>query len=304
MAALLLAISGCASRPPLPRVDQLQTVELEAVPFYPQRRYQCGPAALATVLGWSGLSVTPDALKDAVFIPGREGSLQPELRAQARRHGRLAYRLAPQADKLFAELAAGHPVLVLQNLALSWWPVWHYAVVVGFDAERGEVLLRSGTTRRHSVPLTTFMRTWQRAGSWALVALPPDRLPVTADPASFFSAAYDLERTGQPAAAAVAYRAGLERWPQQAELGLALANLHHVAGEIEPAAHVLQAVVAAGAEEAVVYNNLALLLANLGRWREAEAAARTAVDRGGAFAAEFQDTLERIRCRQARRCGT
>ena len=32
------------------------------MPFFPQKRYQCGPAALATALGASGRSVTPDAL--------------------------------------------------------------------------------------------------------------------------------------------------------------------------------------------------------------------------------------------------
>lgn len=304
VAMLLVLVSGCASRPPLPQVQQLQSVELDAVPFYPQRRYQCGPAALATVLDWSGLRVTPDALKDAVFIPGREGSLQPELRAQARRHGRLAYELAPQADALFAELAAGHPVLVLQNLALSWWPVWHYAVVVGFDAERGEVLLRSGTTRRHTVPLTTFMHTWQRAGNWALVVLPPDRLPASADPAALFAAAHDLERSGQAAAAASAYRAGLRRWPRQAELSLALANLHHTAGEPAAAANLLQQAVAAGTEEAAIFNNLAVVLAELERWPEAEEAAQAAVERGGAFATEFEDTLKRIRCRRARPCDS
>ena len=34
------------------------------------------PAALATMLGQRGLALTPGQLKDEVFIPGREGSLQ------------------------------------------------------------------------------------------------------------------------------------------------------------------------------------------------------------------------------------
>ena len=31
------------------------------------------------------------------------------------------------------EIAAGNPVLVLQNAGWSWLPVWHYAVVIGYD---------------------------------------------------------------------------------------------------------------------------------------------------------------------------
>ena len=33
-------------------------VEIPNVPFFPQQKYYCGPAALAMVLAWSGLPVT------------------------------------------------------------------------------------------------------------------------------------------------------------------------------------------------------------------------------------------------------
>ena len=54
LAGVVLAGAGCASRPPL-QVDAgalARGVDLSAqVPFHPQTRYQCGPAALAGVLG-------------------------------------------------------------------------------------------------------------------------------------------------------------------------------------------------------------------------------------------------------------
>ena len=37
-------------------------VELTQTPFFPQQSHQCGPAALATALGASGVDVTPDDL--------------------------------------------------------------------------------------------------------------------------------------------------------------------------------------------------------------------------------------------------
>ena len=46
-----------------------EKVELTEVPFYPQKEYQCGPAALATALVASGVKVTPEV---AVVLPSGE----------------------------------------------------------------------------------------------------------------------------------------------------------------------------------------------------------------------------------------
>jgi hypothetical protein len=182
------------------------------VPFHPQQERYCGPAALATVLGWSGLPTRQDALASEVFTPGRDGTLGHDLIGAARRHGRLA---VPVADlpALLAELAAGHPVLVLQNLGLEWHPQWHFAVAVGYDLRSNELALRSGDERCRTVSLDTFGRTWARAERWALVVLPPERLPATADETTVLGAAAGLERAGRSHEAATAYDAVLRRWP-------------------------------------------------------------------------------------------
>ena len=145
--AALLVLAGCTSLGPAPPEDPRR--ELTDVPFFPQTAYQCGPAALATVLGATGIDTTPEALAPLVYIPGRKGSLQVEMLAAARRHGRVAVVLAPEFADLRTELDAGRPVLVLQNLGALGIRRWHFAVVVGYDAERDALILRSGTRRRH-----------------------------------------------------------------------------------------------------------------------------------------------------------
>lgn len=142
-------LAGCAEirhikMPPLPE-NVPPSHELAAVPFFPQEAYQCGPAALAMALSSSGLPVKPEDLVDEVYTPSRKGSLQMAMIGTSRRHGRLAYEIAA-LDAIFAEIAAGHPVIILQNLGLSWYPVWHYAVVIGYDAVEGTFILRSGVT--------------------------------------------------------------------------------------------------------------------------------------------------------------
>src|SRR5262245_11493120 len=94
--------------------------ELSATPFYPQEIYQCGPAALATVLDAAGASISPDELAQLVYLPERRGSLSVELAAAVRHLGYLSYQLQPRLADLLAEIRYGRPVVVLQNLGLSW----------------------------------------------------------------------------------------------------------------------------------------------------------------------------------------
>src|SRR5688572_9885051 len=126
---LFLSLAGCASQPV--RMPAGEAVELTSVPFFSQREYQCGPAALAMVLVASGVTVTPDELTGKVYLPERKGSLQMELIGATRGFDRLAYEIAPGVDALLAQVREGKPVLVLQNLAFKRVPAWHYAVVVG-----------------------------------------------------------------------------------------------------------------------------------------------------------------------------
>ena len=74
---------------------------------------------------------------------------------------------------VLAEVAAGNPVLVLQNLAFDFYPQWHFAVVVGYDRRERTLILRSGTTRRLVDDFASFDQSWARGGRWAVLALPP-----------------------------------------------------------------------------------------------------------------------------------
>jgi len=290
-------LAGCAT----PDVTALrggtpglpQRAEVGGVPFHPQQERYCGPAALATVLGWSGLPARQHAIASEVFTPGRDGTLGHDLIGAARRHGRVA---VPVADlpSLLAELAAGHPVLVLQNLGLEWYPQWHFAVAVGYDLSTNELALRSGEERRRVVSLDTFGRTWARADRWALVVLPPERLPATADEATVLSAAAGLERAGRSQEAATAYDAVLRRWPGSLGALLGRGNARYAVGDLAGAEAAYRTALAQHPGAAVAWNNLADVLAAQGARDEALIAARRAVDLGGAHAEVYRRTLEEI----------
>jgi tetratricopeptide (TPR) repeat protein len=281
-AAGALALGGCASdfAPQAAALRQAaaglpRRVDLAQVPFHPQTPYHCAPAALATVLQHQGVQVTPEQLVAQVFIPARQGSLALEVAVAARRQGQVATPLAPRLAALLQEVAAGHPVLLLQNLAFSWWPQWHYAVLVGYDLDEGEVWLRSGAERRQALRLATLEHTWQRAGGWALTVLPPGTLNAGDDEARAVQAGVDFDRVAPPAAAALHYRALLARWP--ASLGAALGLGHALArsGALPEAAEVLQKA-AQTHDHAAAWNNLAMARWELQQPEAARAALREA----------------------------
>lgn len=225
---LLLTAAGCsglgphAALTPAPLPALPLRHELTDTPFIQQDRYQCGPASLAMVLGHHGHPVTPAELVPWVFTPDANGSFPAEMDAVARRQGFIPYAVNRLEDVL-REVAAGHPVLVLQNLATAWYPRWHFAVVVGYDLERQELILRSGDLPRRITGFRLFDTTWQRSGRWGRVVLPPDRLAATAEPARWVQAAADLEQTGPAGAALTAFRTILVQWPHliTARFGLA-----------------------------------------------------------------------------------
>ena len=289
----LLAACATPQLPQLGRSDLPAQAEVANVPFHPQTENDCGPAALATVLGWSGVPAAPEEVAGQVLTPGREGSLGHDLVAATRRADRLAVPVHG-LEPLLAELAAGHPVLVLQNLGLDWYPQWHYAVAIGYDLEARTLILRSGEEAGHVMALATFARTWQRAGQWALVVLPPDRLPATADATTVLQAAAGLEQAGRHEAAAAAYAAALGRWPDSLAALIGLGNARYAAGQLAGAEAAFRTAVSFHPEEAAAWNNLAHVLAEKGDLPEALAAAKRAVDLGGRDAAVYRTTLKEI----------
>jgi len=286
LVGVALTLGACVAQGPViePMIGEgaPERVELDRTPFFPQQQYQCGPAALATVLATAGVAVTPEALVPEVYLPGRHGSLQPELVAAVRRHDRVPYLLPPSAEVLFATVAAGRPVLLLQKLGAGPVPGWHYAVLVGYDASHDRVVLRSGTERRKAMPAAHFLASWDRGGRWALVALPPGELPPQADFARYMAAIAGLEAVGRIDAAAPAYAAAAREWPDAALPRLALANLAYARGDLVAAERGFHEAARLDPTDVAARNNRAEVLRQLDcgalARREVDAARRLAGD--------------------------
>jgi len=240
--------------------DAQAQIELTNTPFYAQETHECGPAALAMVLDASGVAVTPDDLVPQIYLPGRHGSLQIEMIAAARRHERVAYVLAPDVGAMFRELAAGHPVLVLQDLGVGPLHMWHYAVVVGYRAQSQRMLLRSGTTRLLDTSFDDFVHSWEKARQWAIVVLPSDELPATATAHQYVESIVPFETLGDLTTARTAYRTALSRWRDDPLALFGLANTEHRLGDLAAAESTYRRLLANAPNNPIVLNNLAEVL--------------------------------------------
>ncbi len=266
-------LCACAVNPPFEIADHCATtttVVTVSVPFFPQPEHQCGPAALAGVLGAAGVAIAPEVLTPQVYLPGRQGSLQIELLAATRRGGRIAYRLAEEPQALIAELEAGRPVLVLQNLLTPHVPVWHYAVLTGFDARSNRFFLNSGTKQQLPIDAGKFLRSWDWADRWAMVALRPGEIPARADPHRYAEAVTAFEIVASSEATRTAWQAAAERWPQEPLAYLALGNLAYGAADLQHAIDFYRRGLKANPRNPALLNNLASVLGEVGCPRTAE----------------------------------
>ncbi len=280
----MFVLSSCASTPQSRQIgtrfpDSLPlAVELTDTPFYPQTENYCGPATMATLLKFHGVETTPEELAKQIYIPERKGSLQIEMTVATRRHEMLPYKLEPELIDLFTEIAAGNPVLVLQNLSFNWYPKWHYAVVVGYDIKKREIILRSGTTRRWITPIKVFERTWQRADHWALVILPIGEIPKTAKPLNYLKTVHAFEELGHSALALKAYRSASKRWPNVADIWMTLGNMAYQKNNWPEAISAFSTASRLQPNSIVSWNNLAYALNANGCHLQAKTALRCGLE--------------------------
>lgn len=290
--AVLFLLTGCASSPKLdPGLStRIQPkVLLEDVPFHPQRNYQCGPATLAMLLNDSNVDVSVDTLIPEVYVPGRKGSLQPEMLAATRRHGRIPFVLPARLDAILGEVDAGHPVAVLQNLSLPAFPLWHFAVVNGYDLSNEELSMRTGVTRQDHIAFSRFDATWARSNRWAFVALPPGEFPVDIEAQNALQTISDFESSQGAASALPAWQAFTERFPNNAMGAFALGNAYHATNDTEHAIDAWQQATLIDPMLAPAWLNLGLTQADL----DQQSAARNALAQAATISGPWQETAQR-----------
>lgn len=305
---LSLLIGGCAALPPgILSTSPLQyqngrlldapaglptAAHVSGVPFFSDDSHYCGPAALASALTFSGARVTPEQLIAQVFTPGLDGSLQFDLLGASRRAGRIPVVLPPKLGVLFAQVAAGFPVVVLQKVGLGARD-WHYAVLVEYDLPADRVTLRSSTARDLQLSIAQFDRSWAAGGRWAFIIALPGQFPPEISERRYLHAVAPLEGVA-PDAAHAAYEAALKHWPQSWIAMMGLGNLAYARKDyVKASIHFAQAA-RAQPEDGDPMNNLAQALLAAGDWKAAQGAIDVALHLGKPHPDAYRRTAAEI----------
>jgi ABC-type bacteriocin/lantibiotic exporter with double-glycine peptidase domain len=168
---LLVLMPACAHQQP--PVGPTTPLYIEQVPFFPQERYQCGPASLAAVLGYWGKPATPDEITRAIYVPKLKGTLSLDLWQYALKQGMDARMSRGSLEEAIEHLQRREPVIALLNLGTSWVPIWHYVVIVGWDPERQAFITYNGTTKDSRMAQAAFMKDWEKSAFWMLTMRQP-----------------------------------------------------------------------------------------------------------------------------------
>lgn len=177
-------MSGCANQSLLSELKDLGLppyTHLSDVPFFPQEPLLCGPAALATVINYYDHKTIPEDLNDRLWTPEAKGTFGVDMISATRAKGMLAIRSPDKLEDLLLVTSQGWPSIHLLNLGFKQLPQWHYAVLVGYDLDNEEVVLRSGKVRVRKMSFKHFMRSKALANNWAIIPAFPDQLPVLAE---------------------------------------------------------------------------------------------------------------------------
>jgi hypothetical protein len=146
---------------------------LSEVPFFAQEEHYCGPAALASVLNFYGKELSQEEIAESIYLPQVKGTLNLDLLLYARKQGFEAETLNFDLERLKKELAEGHPLIVFLDVGWGFYPIRHYAVVVGYDDTQEVIVIHSGGRKNQLISDKKFQKAWEKTGNWCLLILPP-----------------------------------------------------------------------------------------------------------------------------------
>lgn len=137
------------------------------VPFFPQEKFQCGPAAMASVLNYRGLRITPEEVAREIYSESARGTLNIDMVFFAERKGMKAVQYSGSLTDLKNNIDGANPVIVLVDYGFLNYRKDHFMVVVGYDG--GSVIAHSGKNSFLPVPNDDFLKIWNKTKNWSLL---------------------------------------------------------------------------------------------------------------------------------------
>jgi predicted double-glycine peptidase len=168
LSIILIVLSCCATTPPVEKPKAVQIIE--NVPFYPQEMYQCGPASLAGILNFWGITVLPEEIAAEIYSRSARGTLNLDMTLYAERKGLKANHYEGSFEDLKEKIDAGYPLIVMVDYGFSIYQKNHFMVLLGYY-ENG-VVANSAKDQHKLIPIRVFLKSWKRTRYWSLLITP------------------------------------------------------------------------------------------------------------------------------------
>jgi tetratricopeptide (TPR) repeat protein len=139
-----------------------------------------------------------------------------------------------------------------------------------------------------------FEKSWAHSNYWGLIVLEPTQIPVVAEETKYLTAVLGIEKSRQFQAAVSGYQTALIHWPGSLPGLMGLGNSYYALKDLPRAENAFREATERYPLVAPAYNNLAQVLLEQDRKREALAAAQKAVSLGGPLLSVSKKTLQEI----------
>ena len=142
---------------------------IASVPFIPQQRNRCGPAALAMIFNYYHVPIKAEDLAREIYRRNLSGTLNLDLLINARRHGFMAQTQFGDLETVKSYIRREVPVIALVRYRKRFTEQTHFLVIYGFDDENRQLTVHSGRRGEQNINYPAFERSWRPAKNWMLI---------------------------------------------------------------------------------------------------------------------------------------
>jgi predicted double-glycine peptidase len=149
---------------------------IENVPYFAQENFQCGPAALATVVNYwylregSGKQLLIETIIADIYSPSARGVLGMDLGLYAQKLGFDMTGRAGTVDDIKRNVDMGVPVIILVDYGMFAYQQNHFMVAKGYTSDG--IIVNSGRAENQVIPVKDLNKIWKKTGFWSLVVRP------------------------------------------------------------------------------------------------------------------------------------
>lgn len=229
------------------------------VPFVRQKGNLCGPAALSSVFKYYNRNISQKDIAQEIYLVPVHGVLNVDLENYARDRGfwtHVSYE--KDISRIKESIKRDVPVMALVR-SPSYIPfkkVYHYLVIIGYEDAEKALIAHSGRKANSIIPYKNFLKDWQQAEFWSLVACPKERVDWELDAQGYNNLGLLLEKEEKFDMAIKKYRQSLEK-EERPDTYFNLGNAHLKKKEYKTAIGYYKKALEINPEFADCYNNLA-----------------------------------------------